>query len=86
MTLIPGANLGDYPEGTSYPMTFEDGILSATIQMMVLVSSGTEETQEIEMDYYLTFFQTADGSLYATLRLSDVPDNPTTMFLLIPME
>ena len=86
LTLIPGANLGDYPEGTSYPMTFEDGILSATIQMMVLVSSGTEETQEIEMDYYLTFFQTADGSLYATLRLSDVPDNPTTMFLLIPME
>lgn len=86
LTLIPGANLGDYPEGTSYPMTFEDGILSATIQMMVLVSSGTEETREIEMDYYLTFFQTADGSLYATLRLSDVPDNPTTMFLLIPME
>ena len=29
---------------------------------------------------------TADGSLYATLRLSDVPDNPTTMFLLVPME
>ena len=54
--------------------------------MMVLVSSGTKETQEIEMDYYLTFFQTADGSLYATLRLSDVPDNPTTMFLLVPME
>lgn len=37
-------------------------------------------------DYELSFFQTADGSLYATLRLSDVPDNPTTMFLLIPME
>ena len=86
LTLIPGANLGDYPEGTSYPMTFEDGILSATIQMMVLVSSGTEETQEIEMDYCLTFFQTEDGSLYATLGMGDVPDNPTSMFLLVPME
>ena len=86
LTLIPGANLGDYPEGTSYPMTFEDGILSATIQMTVLVSSGTEETQEIEMDYYLTFFQTEDGSLYATLGMGDEPDNPTTMFLLVPME
>lgn len=86
LTLIPGANLGDYPEGTSYPMTFEDGILSATIQMTVLVSSGTEETQEIEMDYYLTFFQTEDGSLYATLGMGDEPNNPTTMFLLVPKE
>ena len=42
--------------------------------------------KEIVVDYDLTFFQTADGSLYATLRLNDVPDNPTTMFLLVPME
>lgn len=50
------------------------------------MAASSAVVKEIEMDYYLTFFQTADGSLYATLRLSDVPDNPTTMFLLIPME
>lgn len=86
LTMLPGAALGDYPEGTRYPMTFEDGKLSATIQMMVLVSSETEETQEIEMDYYLTFFQTEDGSLYATLGMGDEPNNPETMFLLVPVE
>ena len=86
LTLIPGANLGDYPEGTSYPMTFEDGILSATIQMMVLVSSGPEETQEIEMDYCLTFFQTEDGSLYANLEYNNGKNALKTMFLLVPMK
>ena len=43
-------------------------------------------TEEETLDFDLTFFQTADGSLYATLRLNDVPDNPETMFLLVPME
>ena len=78
LTLIPGANLGDYPEGTSYPMTLEDGKLHTTILMQM--------TEEETLDFDMTFFQTADGSLYAMLRLNDVPDNPTTMFLLVPME
>ena len=86
LTLIPGANLGDYPEGTSYPMTFEDGILRTTIPLTVQMAASSAVVKEIVVDYDLTFFQTADGSLYATLRLNDVPDNPETMFLLIPME
>lgn len=86
LTLIPGANLGDYPEGTSYPMTFEDGVLRTTIPLTVQMAASSAVVKEIVVDYDLTFFQTADGSLYATLRLNDVPDNPETMFLLVPME
>ena len=78
LTMLPGAALGNFTEGTSYPMTLEDGKLHTTILMQM--------TEEETLDFDMTFFQTADGSLYATLRLSDVPDNPTTMFLLIPME
>ncbi len=59
-------------------MTLEDGKLHTTILMQM--------TEEETLDFDLTFFQTADGSLYATLRLNDVPDNPETMFLLVPME
>ena len=78
LTMLPGAALGNFTEGTSYPMTLEDGKLHTTILMQM--------TEEETLDFDMTFFQTADGSLYATLRLNDVPDNPTTMFLLVPME
>lgn len=76
LTMLPGAALGNFTEGTSYPMTLEDGKLHTTLTLLA----------DAEGDCSLTFFQTADGSLYATLRLSDVPDNPTTMFHLIPTE
>ena len=78
LTMLPGAALGNFTEGTSYPMTLEDGKLHTTILMQM--------TEEETLDFDMTFFQTADGSLYATLRLNDVPDNPETMFLLVPME
>ena len=73
LTMFPGAGLESFPEGTSFPLTVQMAASSALVK-------------EIVVDYDLTFFQTADGSLYATLRLNDVPDNPTTMFLLVPME
>lgn len=76
LTMLPGAALGNFTEGTSYPMTLEDGKLHTTLTLLA----------DAEGDCSLTFFQTADGSLYATLRLNDVPDNPETMFLLVPME
>lgn len=78
LTMFPGAGLESFPEGTSFPLTFEDGVLHTTIPMQM--------TEEETLDFDLTFFQTADGSLYATLRLNDVPDNPETTFLLVPME
>ena len=78
LTMLPGAALGNFTEGTSYPMTLEDGKLHTTILMQM--------TEEETLDFDLTFFQTADGSLYATLGMGDVPDNPETMFLLVPME
>lgn len=78
LTMYPGEGLESYPEGTSFPLTFEDGILRTTIPMQM--------TEEETMDFDLTFFQTADGSLYATLRLSSEPNNPETMFRLIPVE
>ncbi|MFR4139511.1 MAG: hypothetical protein ACLT35_08815 [Christensenellales bacterium] len=78
LTMFPGAGLESFPEGTNFPLTFEDGVLHTTIPMQM--------TEEETLDFDLTFFQTADGSLYATLRLNDVPDNPETMFLLVPME
>lgn len=86
LTMFPGAGLESFPEGTSFPLTFEDGVLRTTIPLTVQMAASSAVVKEIVVDYDLTFFQTADGSLYATLRLSDVPDNPTTMFLLIPME
>lgn len=86
LTMFPGAGLESFPEGTSFPLTFEDGVLRTTIPLTVQMAASSAVVKEIVVDYDLTFFQTADGSLYATLRLSDVPDNPTTMFLLVPME
>lgn len=86
LTLLPGAGLDAYPEGTSFPLTFEDGVLRTTIPMTVQMASSSAVVQEIAVDYDLTFFQTADGSLYATLRLSSEPNNPETVFLLIPMD
>ena len=86
LTLLPGAGLESFPEGTSFPLTFEDGVLRTTIPLTVQMAASSALVKEIVVDYNLTFFQTADGSLYATLRLNDVPDNPTTMFLLVPME
>lgn len=86
LTMFPGAGLESFPEGTSFPLTFEDGVLRTTIPLTVQMAASSALVKEIVVDYDLTFFQTADGSLYATLRLSDVPDNPTTMFLLVPME
>ena len=78
LTMFPGAGLDDFPEGTSFPLTFEDGLLRTTIPVQM--------TEEEMMDFDLTFFQTADGSLYATLRLSSEPNNPETVFRLIPMD
>ena len=86
LTLLPGAGLESFPEGTSFPLTFEDGVLRTTIPLTVQMAASSALVKEIVVDYNLTFFQTADGSLYATLRLSDVPDNPETTFLLVPME
>lgn len=86
LTLLPGAGLESFPEGTSFPLTFEDGVLRTTIPLTVQMAASSALVKEIVVDYNLTFFQTADGSLYATLRLNDVPDNPETMFLLVPME
>ena len=86
LTMFPGAGLESFPEGTSFPLTFEDGVLRTTIPLTVQMAASSALVKEIVVDYDLTFFQTADGSLYATLRLNDVPDNPTTMFLLVPME
>ena len=86
LTMFPGAGLESFPEGTSFPLTFEDGVLRTTIPLTVQMAASSALVKEIVVDYDLTFFQTADGSLYATLRLNDVPDNPETMFLLVPME
>ena len=86
LTLLPGAGLESFPEGTSFPLTFEDGVLRTTIPLTVQMAASSALVKEIVVDYNLTFFQTAYGSLYATLRLSDVPDNPETTFLLVPME
>ena len=85
LTMFPGAGLESFPEGTSFPLTFEDGVRT-TIPLTVQMAASSALVKEIVVDYDLTFFQTADGSLYATLRLNDVPDNPETMFLLVPME
>lgn len=78
LTMFPGAGLGSFPEGKTYALTLEDGVLHTTIP----VPLKDDETR----DYEPSFFRTTDGSLYATLRLNDVPDNPETMFLLVPME
>ena len=78
LTMLPGAALGNFTEGTSYPMTLEDGKLHTTILMQM--------TEEETLDFDLTFFQTEDGGLYATLGMGDEPNNPTTMFLLVPKE
>lgn len=76
LTLIPGANLGDYPEGTSYPMTFEDGKLHTTLTLLA----------DAEGDFSLTFFQTEDSSMYANLEYNDGKNALKTTFLLVPME
>ncbi len=86
LTMFPGEGLESHPEGKSFPLTFEDGVLRTTIPLTVQMAASSALVKEIVVDYNLTFFQTADGSLYATLRLSDVPDNPETTFLLVPME
>ena len=86
LTMFPGEGLESHPEGKSFPLTFEDGVLRTTIPLTVQMAASSALVKEIVVDYNLTFFQTADGSLYATLRLNDVPDNPETMFLLVPME
>lgn len=86
LTMFPGAGLGSFPEGKTYALTLEDGVLRTTIPLTVQMAASSALVKEIVVDYDLTFFQTADGSLYATLRLNDVPDNPETMFLLVPME
>ena len=86
LTMFPGAGLESFPEGTNFPLTFEAGVLRTTIPLTVQMAASSALVKEIVVDYNLTFFQTADGSLYATLRLSDVPDNPETTFLLVPME
>ncbi|MEI3425821.1 MAG: hypothetical protein V8R10_04215 [Christensenellales bacterium] len=35
LTMLPGAGLESFPEGTSYPMTLEDGVLRTTIPLTV---------------------------------------------------
>ena len=78
LTMLPGAALGNFTEGTSYPMTLEDGKLHTTILMQM--------TEEETRDFDMTFFQTADGSLYANLEYNNGKNALKTMFLLVPMK
>ena len=76
LTMLPGAALGNFTEGTSYPMTLEDGILRTTLTLLA----------DAEGDFSLTFFQTEDSSMYANLEYNDGKNALKTTFLLVPME
>ncbi len=76
LTLLPGAALGNFTEGTSYPMTLEDGKLHTTLTLLA----------DAEGDFSLTFFQTEDSSMYANLEYNDGKNALKTTFLLVPME
>lgn len=78
LTMFPGAGLGSFPEGKTYALTLEDGVLHTTIP----VPLKDDETR----DYELSFFRTTDGSLYATLQVGEGANAATTMFRLIPTE
>ena len=78
LTMFPGAGLGSFPEGKTYALTLTDGVLHTTIP----VPLKDDETR----NYELSFFQTTDGSLYATLQVGEGANVMTTMFHLIPME
>ncbi len=76
LTMLPGAALGNFTEGTSYPMTLEDGKLHTTLTLLA----------DAEGDFSLTFFQTEDSSMYANLEYNDGKNALKTTFLLVPME
>ena len=76
LTLLPGAALGNFTEGTSYPMTLEDGKLHTTLTLLA----------DAEGDFSLTFFQTEDSSMYANLEYNNGKNALKTMFLLVPMK
>ena len=76
LTLLPGAALGNFTEGTSYPMTLEDGKLHTTLTLLA----------DAEGDFSLTFFQTEDSSMYANLEYNNGKNALKTTFLLVPME
>lgn len=76
LTMLPGAALGNFTEGTSYPMTLEDGKLHTTLTLLA----------DAEGDFSLTFFQTEDSSMYANLEYNDEKNALKTMFLLVPMK
>ena len=78
LTMFPGAGLGSFPEGKTYALTLEDGVLHTTIP----VPLKDDETR----NYELSFFRTTDGSLYATLQVGEGANAATTMFRLIPTE
>ena len=76
LTMLPGAALGNFTEGTSYPMTLEDGVLHTTLTLLA----------DAEGEFSLTFFQTEDSSMYANLEYNDGKNALKTTFLLVPME
>lgn len=76
LTMLPGAALGNFTEGTSYPMTLEDGVLHTTLTLLA----------DAEGDFSLTFFQTEDSSMYANLEYNDGKNALKTTFLLVPMK
>lgn len=76
LTMLPGAALGNFTEGTSYPMTLEDGKLHTTLTLLA----------DAEGDFSLTFFQTEDSSMYANLEYNNGKNALKTMFLLVPMK
>ena len=56
LTMFPGAGLESFPEGTSFPLTFEDGVLRTTIPLTVQMAASSALVKEIVVDYDLTFF------------------------------
>ena len=76
LTMLPGAALGNFTEGTSYPMTLEDGKLHTTLTLLA----------DAEGDFSLMFFQTEDSSMYANLEYNNGKNALKTMFLLVPMK
>ena len=78
LTLLPGAGLESFPEGKTYALTLEDGVLHTTIPVPL--------KDDATRNYELSFFRTTDGSLYATLQVGEGANAATTMFRLIPTE
>lgn len=86
LTMFPGAGLESFPEGTSFPLTFEDGVLRTTIPLTVQMAASSALVKEIVVDYDLTFFQTEEGGMYATFSVNIVGMSNTLVLELSPVE